>query len=41
MQLSEQERVRREALAQIRELGIDPFPADTFEVDFQSSDFYH
>ena len=39
MQLSEQERVRREALNQIRALGIDPFPADTFEVNFKSSDF--
>lgn len=39
MQLSEQEKVRREALEQIRALGIDPFPAETFEVDFKSSDF--
>lgn len=39
MQLSEQEIVRREAMAKIQELGIDPFPAATFEVDFKTSDF--
>ncbi len=39
MQLSEQERVRREALEQIRALGINPFPAETFEVNFKTSDF--
>ena len=32
MQLTEQERVRRESLAQLRALGIDPYPADAFEV---------
>jgi len=39
MQLSEQEIVRREALEQIKALGIDPFPADTFEVNFKTTDF--
>jgi lysyl-tRNA synthetase class 2 len=31
--LSEQERVRREALEELRQLGIDPYPADLFEVN--------
>ncbi len=39
MQLSEQEIVRREALAKIRDLGIEPFPAETFEVNFKTIDF--
>ncbi len=33
MQLSEQELVRREKLAQIRQMGIDPYPAAQFPVD--------
>ena len=33
MQLSEQEIVRREKLSKLRELGIDPYPADLFEVN--------
>ena len=37
--LSEQEQVRREALEQIRALGIDPYPAEGFEVDFKTTDF--
>ncbi len=32
-ELSEQEQVRRDALRQIRDLGIDPYPADLFDVD--------
>ncbi len=39
MQLSEQEIVRRDALEKIRALGIDPFPSDTFEVNFNTQDF--
>ena len=38
MQLSEQELVRRENLAKIRDLGIDPFPAEAFDVDNYSVD---
>lgn len=38
-QLSEQEIVRREALQSIRELGIDPFPPERFDVNFKTSDF--
>ena len=37
--LSEQEVVRREALQQIRDLGINPFPAEQVEVNFKSSAF--
>jgi len=39
MQLSEQEVVRREALQQIRDLGVNPFPAEKFEVTFKTTDF--
>jgi lysyl-tRNA synthetase class 2 len=38
-QLSEQEIVRRDALKAIRELGINPFPAEQFTVNFKTSDF--
>jgi len=37
--LSEQEIVRREALQKIKELGIDPFPSPTYEVDFKTNHF--
>ena len=33
MQLSEQELVRREKLAKLRALDINPYPADLFPVD--------
>ena len=36
MQLSEQEQVRREKLNQLRDLGIDAYPADLFPVDHTS-----
>ena len=36
MQLSEQEIVRREKLTKLRELGINPYPADLFPVDHTS-----
>ncbi|HMQ47622.1 MAG TPA: lysine--tRNA ligase [Saprospiraceae bacterium] len=39
MQLSEQERIRRDWMQKIRDLGIDPYPADHFEVNFKSTDF--
>ncbi len=39
MQLSEQEIVRRKSLEDIKSLGIDPFPAEMFEVNFKTSDF--
>ncbi len=36
MQLSEQEVVRREKLGRLRELGINPYPADLFPVNHNS-----
>jgi len=38
MQLSEQELVRREKLTKLRELGIDPYPADLFPMDSNSKE---
>ncbi|MEL6922849.1 MAG: lysine--tRNA ligase, partial [Bacteroidota bacterium] len=38
-QLSEQEVVRREALQKIRDLGINPFPADQVKVNFKTDAF--
>lgn len=38
MQLTEQERIRRESLAQLRELGIEPYPAEAFQVTHLSKD---
>ena len=38
MQLSEQEVVRREKLAKLRALGINPYPADLFPVDASSKE---
>ena len=36
MQLSEQEIVRREKLTKLRELGINPYPANLYPVDQNS-----
>ena len=36
MQLSEQEVVRREKLARLRELGINPYPANLYPLDTNS-----
>ena len=41
MQLSEQEVVRREKLARLREIGINPYPADLFPVDANSKEIKH
>jgi lysyl-tRNA synthetase class 2 len=38
MQLSEQEVVRREKLARLREIGINPYPADLFPVNANSKE---
>ena len=38
MQLSEQEIIRREKLAKLRELGIDPYPAALYPVNATSED---
>ena len=34
--LSEQEKVRRESLQKLRELGIEPYPAEMFDVNITS-----
>lgn len=39
MQLSEQEIVRRDNLQKIKDLGINPFPAEQVAVNFKSTDF--
>ena len=36
--LSEQEQLRRKSLAELRKLGIDPFPAEQFKVNAKSVD---
>jgi len=38
MSLSEQEVVRREALSELRSLGIDPFPPQEFKVNALSAE---
>ena len=38
MQLSEQEIVRREKLSALRKMGIDPYPAETFNITHTSKD---
>jgi len=38
MQLSEQEVVRRQKLAKLRDLGINPYPADLFPIDSNSKE---
>ena len=37
-QLSEQEQLRRRSLAALRELGIDPYPAQKFDVTATATD---
>ncbi|MFV0484003.1 MAG: lysine--tRNA ligase [Bacteroidales bacterium] len=38
IRLSEQEQIRRESLTKIRELGIDPYPAELYEITATSKD---
>lgn len=38
LELSEQEVIRRESLAELRALGIEPYPADLYEVNAYSTD---
>ena len=38
IRLSEQEILRREALAELRKLGIDPYPPEAFEVNVNAKD---
>ena len=37
LELSEQEIIRRESLTELRAMGIDPYPADEFNVDRKST----
>lgn len=37
-EISEQEQIRRESLARIRELGIDPYPAEKFPVNITAEE---
>jgi lysyl-tRNA synthetase, class II len=38
--LSEQEILRREALQELRKLGIDPYPAEAFEINVTAEDIF-
>lgn len=38
MQLSEQEKIRRESLEEIRKMGIDPYPAEEFKTNVLSGE---
>jgi len=38
MQLSEQELIRREKLTKLRQMGINPYPADLYPVNFNSKE---
>ncbi len=39
MHLSDQDLVRRQALDQLRELGVEPFPAAEFDITFKTTDY--
>ena len=39
MQLSEQEVVRRQSMEQLEQLGVNPYPAARFEVNFKTTDY--
>jgi len=38
LHLSEQEIIRRDALSELINLGIDPFPAETFDVNVSTAE---
>ena len=38
MQLSEQERIRRDSLVELRKLGIEPYPAAAFDATHRSTE---
>jgi len=40
MELNEQELVRRQSLAELQKLGIDPYPADTYEVNITAREIH-
>ena len=37
-ELSEQEQLRMESLAELRKLGIDPYPADEYKINASSTE---
>ena len=37
-ELSEQEQIRRNSLQEIRKLGLNPYPPETFEISHKASD---
>ncbi len=39
MQLSEQEVIRRQSMKDLEEMGVEPYPAARFEVDFKTTDY--
>ncbi len=39
MQLSEQEVIRRQSMEQLEAMGVDPYPAARFEVNFKTTDY--
>jgi len=39
MQLSEQEVIRRQSMKDLEEMGVDPYPAARFEVNFKTTDY--
>ena len=38
MQLSEQELIRRQSLQELEKLGVDPYPAELFEINARIAD---
>ena len=40
MMLSEQERIRREALSELRKLGIEPYPAAEYKTNAFAADIF-
>ena len=40
MQLSEQESIRRQSMEELNKLGINPYPAELFEVNLTTDDFH-
>jgi lysyl-tRNA synthetase, class II len=40
LELSEQEQIRRNSLQELLNMGIDPFPADTFEINTNTTDIH-
>jgi len=41
MELNEQQLLRRQSLQKLRELGIDPFPAEGFDVNVTAAEIHN